>query len=178
MSVLTDEPFFEGSLADLSSASTVAHGALPPVAILRKDFVIDEYQILEARGAGADAILLIVAALDRAHLARLHRFAGAVGLDALVEVHTAEEMTVAAEIGAALIGINNRDLHTFEVDLGRSERLVQMRPASSLVVAESGIASRRDVERLEAVGVDGILVGESIVLADDRAAAIHALRGQ
>ena len=177
ISALTDQPFFEGSLADLTAAAAVAHEASPPVAVLRKDFVIDEYQILEARAAGADAILLIVAALDQSLLGRLQAFAKSLGLDALVEVHTAAEMTRAADAGAELIGINNRDLHTFQVDLATSERLASSRPAGALVVVESGIASRADVERLEAVGADGILVGESLVLAEERAAAIQALRG-
>jgi indole-3-glycerol phosphate synthase len=177
ISVLTDEPFFQGTLTDLSAAAIVAHEASPPVAILRKDFVIDEYQILEARAAGADAILLIVAALDQALLGRLLNFATKIGLEALVEAHTAEEMDRAANVGAEVIGINNRDLHTFTVDLTTSERLARMRPAGSQIVAESGIASRQDAERLEAAGVDGILVGESLVLSADRAAAIQELRG-
>jgi indole-3-glycerol phosphate synthase len=177
MSVLTDEPFFQGSLADLTDAASVAHVAEPPVAILRKDFVIDEYQLLEARAAGADAVLLIVAALDQGHLIRLHESATKVGLDALVEVHTADEMARAADAGATLIGINNRDLHTFSVDLAVSERLAARRPTGSLIVAESGIASRSDVARLVAVGVDAILVGESLVLSPDRSAAIRDLRG-
>ena len=177
MSVLTDEPFFQGSLADLTAAASIAHVAQPPVAILRKDFVIDEYQILEARAACADAVLLIVAALSQAHLVRLQENAAKIGLDALVEVHTEEEMTRAADAGATLIGINNRDLHLFSVDLAVSERLVAHRPTGALIVAESGIANRSDVERLEAVGVDAILVGESLVLSPDRAAGIRTLRG-
>lgn len=177
ISVLTDEPFFQGTLTDLTAAAVIAHEACPPVAILRKDFVIDEYQILEARAAGADAILLIVAALDQALLGRLLSFARNFGLEILVEIHTAEEMERAANVGAELIGINNRDLHTFQVDLATSERLASTRPPGALIVAESGVASRSDVERLEAVGVDGILVGESLVLACDREAAIRTLRG-
>lgn len=177
ISVLTDVPFFQGSLADLSAAATVAHAAAEPVAILRKDFVIDGYQIVEARAAGADAILLIVAALSQECLSHLYAFATSLGLDALVEVHSDAEMARAAEVGATLIGINHRDLHTFTVDLAVSERLAPMRPPGALIVAESGIAGRDDVQRLEAVGVDGILVGESLVLAPDRAAAIRALQG-
>ena len=177
VSVLTDEPFFKGSLRDLSDVAAVAHGASPTVAVLRKDFVIDEYQILEARAAEADAVLLIVAALDQPTLRRLHEFTTATGLDALVEVHTEGEMARAAAVGANLIGINNRDLRTFEVDLRTSIRLSPKRPAGALVVAESGIAGREDVETLEAVGVDGILVGEALVLSTDRASAIRALRG-
>lgn len=177
ISVLTDEPYFQGSLADLTFAAQVAHVASPPVAVLRKDFVLDEYQILEARAAGADAVLLIVGALEQTLLKRLHAFARSVGLDALVEVHSSEEMARAADLGAELIGVNNRDLHTFQVDLETSERLCIERPAGAMVVAESGIASRADVERLEEAGVDGILVGESLVLATNRAAAIMMLRG-
>lgn len=177
VSVLTDEPFFEGSVRDLSDAAAVAHDATPAVAILRKDFVIDEYQILEARAAGADAVLLIVAALEQTTLRHLLEFTTANGLDALVEVHTEDEMTRAVEVGANLIGINNRDLRTFAVDLRTSLRLSPKRPAGALVVAESGISNREDVETLEAVGVDGILVGEALVLSTDRASAIRVLRG-
>ena len=178
LSVLTDEPYFQGSLGDLSAAASVAHAVTPPVAILRKDFVIDEYQILEARAAGADAVLLIVAALSQPLLVQLLEHVARIGLDALVEVHTEDEMARAADAGATLIGINNRDLHSFAVDLTVSERLAVCRPTGSLIVAESGIASRADVERLDAVGVDAILVGESLVLSPDRAAGIRSLLGK
>lgn len=177
MSVLTDGPFFQGSLSDLTAAANVAHCADPKVAVLRKDFIIDEFQILEAKLAGADAILLIVGVLDGPRLIQLYRFATAHGLDVLTEVHTKAEMEIAAESGVAIIGVNNRDLHTFTVDLATTERLASLRPTGTLLVAESGIFNRDDVVRLEACGVDGILVGESIVLADDRTAAIKALRG-
>lgn len=177
MSVLTDEPFFLGSLADLSEAATVAHRAEPAVAILRKDFIVDEYQILEARAAGADAVLLIVAVLEREALKALHDIASEFGLDVLTEVHTSAELDVAAGIGAQIVGVNNRDLHTFTVDLAVTENLARSKPEGALLVSESGIFTRADVERLEAVGADGILVGESIVLSADRAQAIRDLRG-
>ena len=175
ISVLTDEPFFQGSLGDLAAVGVIARPNGVP--ILRKDFIVDEYQILEARAAGADAILLIVAALDDARLAYLAGFAASHGMDALVEVHDGQEMVRAADVGATIIGINNRDLKSFRVDLVVSETLAPTAPGGAVVVAESGIASREDVERLAAVGVDAILVGESLILSDDRAAAIGALIG-
>lgn len=177
ISVLTDQPFFQGSLADLREAAEMAHSEADSLAVLRKDFVLDEYQILEARAAGADAVLLIVAALDQATLIRLHGFARDVGLDALVEVHDLDEFDRAESIGAAIIGINNRDLRTFNVDLGVTERLASRRSTNALLVSESGIFHRSHVERLEAAGADAILVGESLVLATDRAAAVRTLRG-
>lgn len=178
MSVLTDQPFFQGSLADLAEAAEMAHSELVPLAVLRKDFVIDEYQILEARAAGADAVLLIVAALDQPSLTHLHEFAQSVDLDALVEVHDLDELARAEEIGASIIGVNNRDLRTFAVDLAVTEQLAARRTTDALLVSESGIFSRSDVERLEAAGADAILVGESLVLAPDRAQAIQYLRGE
>ena len=175
ISVLTDEPFFQGSLDDLAAVSKVARPA--GVAVLRKDFIVDEYQILEARAAGADAVLLIVAALDDRQLVALHSVAAKVGMDALVEVHDAAEMTRAVAAGATIVGINNRDLRTFAVDLSLSESLARSAPAGAVVVAESGIGTREDVQRLEAAGVDAILVGESLILSRDRAAAIRLLVG-
>jgi indole-3-glycerol phosphate synthase len=177
ISVLTDEPFFQGSIADLTAAATVAHSNHPALAVLRKDFILDEYQILEARAAAADAILLIVGALGQPALTRLLDFAGAIGLDALVEVHDEEELGRAEAAGARIIGVNNRDLRTFAVDLATTERLASIRSQPSLLVAESGIHNRADVERLEAAGADAVLVGESLVLAKDRSAAIRHLRG-
>lgn len=177
ISVLTDEPYFQGSLDDLSEAANVAHAQSPPMAMLRKDFVVDEYQILESRAAGADAILLIVAALDQSTLQRLFGFAREWGLDSLVEVHDEIELARAEEVGATIIGINNRDLRTFLVDLGVTERLAARRSTDALVVSESGIFDRAGVERLERAGVDAILVGESLILADDRVLAIRNLRG-
>ena len=175
ISVLTNEPFFQGSLDDLRVIADVARPA--GVAMLRKDSIVDEYQIVEARAAGADAILLIVAALHDAQLMDLRAFAAGLGMDALVEVHDAQEMVQAAEAGASIIGINNRDLRTFRVDLGISETLAPTAPTGAVVVAESGIGSREDVARLTAAGVDAILVGESLILSDDRTMAIHSLVG-
>jgi indole-3-glycerol phosphate synthase len=177
MSVLTDEPFFQGSLSDLRAAAEVAHAGPTPMAVLRKDFVIDEYQILEARAAGADAVLLIVAALDQSTLNRLLDFANDAGLDALVEVHDQDELARAESVGASIIGVNNRDLRTFTVDLAVTERLASRRTTDARFVSESGIFTRADVDRLEAAGADAVLVGESIVLAPDRSAAIRQLRG-
>lgn len=176
ISVLTDGPFFQGSLDDLTAVGEIAWPVGAPV--LRKDFIVDDYQIVEARAAGADAVLLIVAALEDSRLIALQAFAARLGMDALVEVHDAQEMVRAADAGARIIGINNRDLRTFHVDLGISETLVPAAPVDTVVVAESGIRNRRDVERLVAAGVDAILVGESLILSDDRAAAIRTLVGE
>lgn len=176
ISVLTDEPFFQGSMADLSAAATVAHIGSTPV--LRKDFILDEYQVLEALAIGADAILLIVAALDQALLVDLLAKASAAGLSAVVEVHDGEEMRRAKDAGAEIIGINNRDLRTFAVDLSTTENLIPLVPEAAVLVAESGIYTREDVERLEHVGVDAVLVGESLILAENRIEAIQRLRSQ
>jgi indole-3-glycerol phosphate synthase len=176
ISVLTDEPFFHGSMADLTAASAVAHTQGVPV--LRKDFIVDDFQLIEARAICADAILLIVAALEQPLLADLLTKANALGLDALVEVHNPEEMRRAADVGAEIIGINNRDLRTFVVDLATTERLTPLAPATAILVAESGIFTRADVERLEELGIDAVLVGESLILAENRTEAIRRLRGE
>jgi indole-3-glycerol phosphate synthase len=145
--------------------------------LLRKDFVVDEYQLLEARVAGADAVLLIVAALDRGRMDGLMAAASDLGLDALVEVHDEKEVEVAVEAGAELIGINNRDLHSLEVDLETTFELLADVPAGTVVVAESGITENEDVERLERAGVDAILVGEALMRADDPVRAVRELLG-
>jgi len=176
ISVLTDEPFFEGSLHDLESVRSTLDRTGQPVPLLRKDFILSEYQILEARASGASAVLLIVAALNDATLARLLVVARRYGLDALVEVHDEEELTRAIQQGATLIGVNNRNLHTFEVDLAVSERLAARKPAGVVMIGESGIFTSDDAKRLASAGVDGILVGESLVVAADRAAAIAELK--
>lgn len=176
ISVLTDEPFFQGSLADMAAAAQVAHDATPAVPILRKDFVIDAYQIAEARAHGADAVLLIVAALGDQQLAELFAAAKQWGLDALVEVHDEEEMARAAAIGATIVGINNRDLKTFTTDLATTERLAPLAPAGAVVVAESGVFGPTEVQRLAQAGADAILVGEGVIMAPDRAEAVRALR--
>jgi indole-3-glycerol phosphate synthase len=176
LSVLTDEPFFQGSMADLTVASIVAHERNAPV--LRKDFILDEYQLIESLAIGADAVLLIVGALDDSSLKDLLAKARAYGLDALVEVHDEAEMQRAIEAGAEIIGVNNRDLRTFEVDLKTTERISSLLPYSAVLVGESGIFTREDVLRLEAAGVDAVLVGESLIVAPNRAEAIRQLRGE
>jgi indole-3-glycerol phosphate synthase len=176
ISVLTDEPFFQGSMIDLITAAGIAHQQNIPV--LRKDFIVDDYQVLEALAIGADAVLLIVVALEQSLLRSLLETTREYGLEALVEVHDEGELQRANEAGAEIIGVNNRDLRTFEVDLATTERLAEKKPNSTVLVGESGIYSRDDVLRLERAGVDAVLVGESLILADDRAAAIRDLRGE
>ena len=177
ISVLTDGPFFHGSLDDLVAVRRLCRGLKREVPLLRKDFIVDDYQIVEARAAGADAILLIVAALTDAELVALREETERWGMEALVEVHDEAEMRRAIDSGARLIGINNRDLRTFTVDLATTERLAALKPAGALLVSESGIHSRADVERLAACGVDAMLVGESLITAPDRRAAARALLG-
>ena len=172
LSVLTEAQSFGGSLDHLARARAAA--SLP---ILRKDFIIDPYQVVEAAAAGADAILLIVAALDRATLGTLHAEALAHGLDALVEVHDAAELAIAAELGARIIGVNNRDLTTLQVDVERTYALLGEMPAGVLVVAESGFRDRDQLERLAQAGVDGVLIGEALMRAPDIEAACRALTG-
>jgi len=173
LSVLTEGPHFGGSLDDLREARTATR--LP---ILRKDFVVDHYQLYESAAVGADAILLIVAALDARELARLHQEALALDLDVLVEVHDARELEVALELDADLIGINNRDLTDFSVDVERTFELLADVPAGKTVVSESGIGARDQLDELERVGVDAVLVGEALMRADDVEAACRALTGQ
>jgi indole-3-glycerol phosphate synthase len=175
LSVLTDEPFFQGSLRDLKSAATVAHADANPAPVLRKDFVVDRYQILEARAFGADAFLLIVAALTDAQLRDLIAFGDECGLESLIEVHDDEELRRASALGARIIGINNRDLRTFEIDLAVTERLAPDVPEGAVLVGESGIFSREDVDRLHRAGVHAVLVGESLIVSPDRSAAVAAL---
>jgi indole-3-glycerol phosphate synthase len=170
MSVLTDEPFFGGSLDDL-----VAARAACDLPILRKDFIVDRYQIVEARAAGADALLLIVAALTDLDLAALLAACREVGLEALVEAHDAGEVARAVAAGAGVIGINNRDLRTFTVDRELAARLRPSVPDERVIVAESGIRSAADVTRLRAAGIDAILVGEALMRAPDPAVALRAL---
>ncbi len=177
ISVLTDEPFFQGCLADLEAAASIAHAHVRPAPVLRKDFILDEYQLLEALAYGADAILLIVAALEQPRLERLHREARSLGLGVLVETHTAEEVQRALAAGAEVIGINNRDLRTFQVDLGTTEALAPMIPPDRLIVSESGIFTPADVRRVALAGARAILAGESLILTSDRPAAIQALMG-
>ncbi len=172
LSVLTDEPYFGGSLDDLRAARGAT--GLP---ILRKDFVIGPYQIDEARVAGADAVLLIVKALSQEDLVSLHAHARGLGLDVLVEVHDEEELDRAAACGADLIGINNRDLTRFTTDLAVTERLLPKAPAEAVVVTESGIMTFEDVSRLSRAGAHGFLVGESLMRQADVTQALSRLRG-
>ena len=176
LSVLTDVDFFQGSLDYLTQIRAAVK--LP---LLRKDFIIDERQILEAIDYGADAILLIVAILDDARLQRFHALATAAGLAALVEVHDAEEMDRAIAIAAPLIGVNNRNLRDFSVDLGTTARLSERcrkRLPGSLLVAESGIHARTDVEMVAAAGAGAILVGESLMRERDIGAKVTELLGR
>ncbi len=170
LSVLTDTPFFQGTLDDLAAARSVSQ--LP---VLRKDFVIDEYQVHEARAIGADAILLIVAALDDARLKAFHQLACALGMAALLEVHDASELDRALRIGPRLIGVNNRNLRDFSVDLRTTARLRLRVPGQITLVAESGIHSRADVNEVALMGVDAILVGEALVTAKDVGAKVREL---
>ncbi len=172
LSVLTETGSFGGSLTDLQRARGAA--ALP---ILRKDFIIDSYQVAESRAAGADAILLIVAALAVDELEALYARARALGLGVLVEVHDEAELETAAALGAEAIGINNRDLVTLEVDVSRTLALRPRIPAGILVVAESGFRTRPELDRLAAAGVDAALIGEALMRAGDIEAACRALAG-
>lgn len=172
ISVLTEPQFFNGSLDDLREARATTQ--LP---ILRKDFIVDEIQIVEAAAVGADAVLLIVAALTDAELLGFRNLAEhELGIDALIEVHNAEEMQRAAGCGANLIGVNNRDLRTFITSLDTSVDLAALAPADAVLVSESGISSRADIARLRDCGYRGFLIGESLLRADDPAALIHSLR--
>jgi indole-3-glycerol phosphate synthase len=173
LSVLTERRNFGGSLEDLWLARGLC--ALP---VLRKDFVVDEYQLLEARAAGADAVLLIVAALDGGELRSLHAAAGALGLDVLVEVHDRDELERALGLGAELIGINNRDLRDFSVDVGRTTLLMGSVPGGVTVVSESGISSAGQLRGLEREGVQAVLVGESLMRSPDPRRALERLIGR
>ena len=173
LSVLTEGPHFGGTLADLEEARAAT--SLP---ILRKDFVVDAYQVYESAAAGADAILLIVAALEPDALAALHREARAVDLDVLVEVHDEPELARALElIDADVIGINNRDLTDFSVDVERTYELLSDVPAGKTVVSESGFHTREQLEELERVGVDAVLIGETLMRAPDPEVALRHLAG-
>jgi indole-3-glycerol phosphate synthase len=170
LSVLTDEKFFQGSLNDLSAAREAA--GLP---VLRKDFIVDGYQIYEARAAGADAVLLIAAALRLDQLQELHDLIDELGMTALVEVHDEAEVETALKINPKLIGVNNRNLHDFSVDLHTTARVRQCIPAEIVLVAESGIHTAEDVAWVRAMGVDAILVGEALVTAGDVGAKVREL---
>ena len=166
ISVITDARFFQGKLEYLTQVKETLVQMGVQVPVLRKDFIFDPYQVWEARVAGADAVLLIVAVLSDKLLRELLQLTRRLGMEALVEVHNEQELARAITAGARVIGINNRDLRTFEVDLRVTERLRPLIPPDILVVSESGIHTAEDVRRLAALQVDAILVGESLVRAD------------
>ena len=173
ISVLTDEDFFMGSLDYLRAVREAVR-----VPVLRKDFIIDPYQVYEGRAAGADAMLLIAAALSDSQLYGLHALTAELGMSALVEVHNEVEMERALKLNARLIGINNRDLRTFEVDLGTTARLSRMVGDDVILVAESGIRNSDDAKRMGELGADAILVGESLVRSNDMVQLVRALSSQ
>ena len=174
ISVLTDKKHFQGSLDHLRGISEALPDGPP---LLRKDFLFDEYQLYEARSAGADAVLLITAILEPALLSGLVAISRSLGMDSLVEVHDEPELERALAAGAEIIGVNNRDLRTFEIDLSTTERLAPLVPAGRIVVAESGIFSRDDIRRLAACGVQAVLIGEALVTEPDPRAKIQELFG-
>jgi indole-3-glycerol phosphate synthase len=173
LSVLTDEPYFQGSLGYLRAVR--AQTSLP---LLRKDFILDPYQVIEARAAGADAVLLIAECLDDCHLRALFNRIVELGMTPLVELYEPQNLPRVFDAGATLIGINNRDLRTFQVDLDHTIRMRERIPDECVVVGESGIRTRADVMRLEAAGVDAILVGESLMCEPDMGAAVDELLGR
>ena len=170
LSVLTDVEFFGGSVADLQAARAAC--ALP---VLRKDFTVGERDVLDARLMGADCVLLIAAALERSQLIDLHHLATAIGLDVLVEIHDEPELEVALEAGATLVGVNQRDLVTFQVDHARAIRMAGAMPAHVVKVAESGVRGPEDAAELHAAGYHAVLVGETLVTSGDPARAVREL---
>jgi indole-3-glycerol phosphate synthase len=170
LSILTEEAHFGGSLEDLREARAACD--LP---ILRKDFTIDPYQLYEAKAAGADAVLLVVGSLDDDELSRLWILANQIDLDAIVEIHDEEELERALEIDCDVIGINNRDLESFTVDIQRTFDLLADVPAGKVVVSESGIHDRQQIDELEQVGIDAVLIGEVLMRAPDPEAAVREL---
>ncbi len=173
LSVLTDEEFFQGSLDNLRRAS-----ARTKIPCLQKDFIVDEFQLLQARAYGADAILLIVAVLSQAELIALAKKSRALGLDVLCEAHNEEELQRAVEAGSDVIGVNNRDLRTFKVDVNTALRLAKLIPENVVSVAESGIDSGADIARLRAAGYQAFLIGESLMKAESPAEALRSLLNQ
>jgi len=172
LSVLTDEQHFGGSVADLQAAHAAC--SLP---VLRKDFTVSERDVLDTRIMGADCVLLIAAALDKNELHSFHELAIAVGLDVLVEIHDEAELEMALQIEATIVGVNQRDLVTFQVDHDRAVRMAAAIPAHVVRVAESGVRDADDAISLRRAGYDAVLVGESLVTSDDPVAAIQRLRG-
>jgi len=176
ISVLTDEKYFQGKLDYLKEIRE--NLSRIPVPLLRKDFILDPYQVYESRAYGTDAILLIVAILKPAKLRDLLELTHRLGMHALVEVHNEQEVAVALDSGAEIIGINNRDLTTFKVDLTTTSRLRSRIPSGKIVVSESGIKSRQDIEVLQGQGVNAVLIGETLMAAGDVTAKMRELLGQ
>ncbi|MFP4027942.1 MAG: indole-3-glycerol phosphate synthase TrpC [Candidatus Brocadiia bacterium] len=172
ISVLTDEPFFQGCPEYLQQVK-----AAVKIPILRKEFILDPIQVVQSRSLGADCVLLIVACLSRDQLSELLGLAGEWGLDALVEAHDTDELEIAKSCGAELIGINNRNLRTFEVDLSTTQRLAADLPAETVLVSESGISGPEDIEQLKQCGVDAVLVGELLMRSEDIEGAVRRLSG-
>ncbi|MFT5140532.1 MAG: indole-3-glycerol phosphate synthase [Lysobacterales bacterium] len=170
LSVLTDEPYFQGHRDFLHEARDAC--SLP---VLRKDFIIDPWQVYESRCLDADCILLIVAALEKEQLSELFTLAVSIGLDVLVEVHDEKEMVLALELDGALIGVNNRNLHTFETDLATSERLKSILPEDRFLITESGIREIKDVRRMQNAEINAFLVGEAFMREEDPGAALNKL---
>jgi len=173
ISVLTEPLHFKGDIAYLKEIA--ASVSLP---VLRKDFIVDPYMIYEARSAGAEAVLLICTILSAPMLENMIRITHALGMDALVEAHTAEEVEMALGAGAKIIGVNNRDLKTFKVDLENSLTLRNLVPPETVFIAESGIKTREDIIKLENAGVNAVLIGETLMRAADKRSALNALKGQ
>ncbi|TQR20626.1 indole-3-glycerol phosphate synthase TrpC [Psychrobacillus vulpis] len=173
ISVLTDTPFFKGSFEDLTKVATSV-----PIPILCKDFIIHQVQIDHAKNAGASVILLIVAALSEEELKELYEYATSTGLEVLVEVHDSKELASALKVGAKLIGVNNRDLRTFKVDLNRTEEIASLFPfhEKRVLISESGIWEKNDAERVAQMGVNGVLVGESLMRSGDVRNALRSLQ--
>jgi indole-3-glycerol phosphate synthase len=172
VSVLTDAHFFSGTLEDLRAVRSEI-----PLPVLRKDFLLEEYHVVEAAAAGADSVLLIASALPRAALKRLMGLARDLGMEPLVEVHTERELGQALEVGAKIVGINNRDLATFTVDLTLTQRLARQIPSDRVRVSESGLRSPADVEFVRAQGVDAVLIGEELMTASDIGQRVKELMG-
>lgn len=170
LSVLTDERFFEGKLEHIRIVKE--HVSLP---VLRKDFIIDEYQIYESVAAGADAILLIADILSKNEIVGFYNLASSLGLDVLLEAHTEEDVEKALATGGAIIGINNRDLHSFKVDLAMTQKLVRMLPSNKIRVSESGIKSYEDVMFLKSIGVNAVLIGTAFMESPDIAAKMREI---
>jgi indole-3-glycerol phosphate synthase len=170
LSILTEPTFFDGSLAHLEAVRDSVD--LP---LLRKDFVVSEYQLVEAKAAGADAVLLIVAALSQAELEALGTRASELGLEALVEVHDADELARAAGVGARIIGVNNRNLRTLEINVRASEQLIERMPRDAVAVSESGLRTPDDLVRLRSLGYHAFLIGERFMTADDPGSALRTL---